>query len=124
MRVSRPRIFFALRMLVTTVLATSAIHRQFKFNKAKSEIIKLAIAGVKQAKKFVDDVQFSPEDASRTEPDFLAEVVTAVIEAGGMRAVDAGSLKRAHELEALGFLQLSLAAGNKTSWTSGFALAK
>ena len=47
-----------------------------------------------------------------------------VIEAGGLRAVDAGSLKRAHELESLGFLQLSLAAGNKTSWTSGFALAK
>jgi hypothetical protein len=39
-------------------------------------------------------------------------------------AVDAGSLKRAHELEALGFLQLTLAASNKTSWTSRFALAK
>ena len=63
-------------------LATSAIHRQYKLKKAKSEIIKLAIAGVKYAKTFVDDVQFSPEDASRTEPDFLAEVVTAVIEAG------------------------------------------
>jgi predicted dinucleotide-binding enzyme len=50
--------------------------------------------------------------------------LAAVIEAGGLRAVDAGSLKRAHELEALGFLQLALAAGNKTSWTSGFALAK
>jgi 8-hydroxy-5-deazaflavin:NADPH oxidoreductase len=50
--------------------------------------------------------------------------LAAVIEAGGLRAVDAGSLKRAHELEALGFLQLTLAAGNKTSWTSGFALAE
>ena len=63
-------------------LATSAIHRQYKFNKAKSEILKLAVAGVKYARKFVDDVQFSPEDASRTEPDFLAEVVAAVTEAG------------------------------------------
>ncbi|MCX6997059.1 MAG: 2-isopropylmalate synthase, partial [Kiritimatiellaeota bacterium] len=63
-------------------LATSAIHRQFKFNKAKNEILKLAVAGVKHAKKFVDDVQFSPEDASRTEPEFLAEVVTAVTDAG------------------------------------------
>lgn len=52
------------------------------------------------------------------------EALAAIIEAGGLRAVDAGSLKRAHELEALGFLQLSLAAGNKTSWTSGFTLAK
>ena len=50
--------------------------------------------------------------------------LAAVIDAGGLRAVDAGSLKRAHELEALGFLQLTLAAGDKTSWTSGFALAK
>ena len=50
--------------------------------------------------------------------------LAAVIEAGGLRAVDAGSLKRAHELEALGFLQLTLAAGNKTSCTSGFALGK
>jgi len=50
--------------------------------------------------------------------------LAAIIEGGGLRAVDAGSLKRAHELEALGFLQLTLAAGNKTSWTSGFALAK
>jgi hypothetical protein len=49
--------------------------------------------------------------------------LAGVIEAGGLKAVDAGSLKRAHELEALGFLQLTLAAGNKTAWTSGFALA-
>jgi predicted dinucleotide-binding enzyme len=50
--------------------------------------------------------------------------LAAVIEAGGIKAVDAGSLKRAHELEALGFLQLTLAAGEKTSWTGGFALAE
>lgn len=42
----------------------------------------------------------------------------------GVRVVDAGSLRRAHELEALGFLQLTLAAGEKTSWTTGFALAE
>ncbi|MFF2833149.1 NADPH-dependent F420 reductase [Cellulosimicrobium cellulans] len=42
----------------------------------------------------------------------------------GVRVVDAGSLKRAHELEALGFLQLTLAAGEKTSWMTGFALAE
>jgi predicted dinucleotide-binding enzyme len=55
--------------------------------------------------------------------DAKAALVSAV-EAGGVRALDAGSLKRAIELEALGFLQLTLAAGEKTSWTSGFALAK
>ncbi len=48
----------------------------------------------------------------------LADVVTA----GGLTAVDAGSLRRARELEALGFLQLTLAAGEKISWTGGFGL--
>ena len=63
-------------------LATSAIHRELKLEKAKPEIVKLAIEGVTLAKSFVDDVQFSPEDAARTEPDFLCEVVEAVIDAG------------------------------------------
>jgi len=49
--------------------------------------------------------------------------LAALLEAGGVKAIDAGSLKRARELEALGFLQLTLAAAEKTSWTSGFALA-
>ena len=48
----------------------------------------------------------------------LADALTA----GGVQAVDAGALDRAHELEALGFLQLTLAAAEKTSWTGGFAL--
>jgi predicted dinucleotide-binding enzyme len=53
-------------------------------------------------------------DAKRT----LADVVTAA----GLRAVDAGSLSRAREMEAVGFLQLTLAAAEKISWTGGFAL--
>ena len=48
----------------------------------------------------------------------LAEVVTA----GGLRAIDVGSLRRARELEALGFLQITLAAADKISWTGGFAV--
>ena len=63
-------------------LATSAIHRQFKLRKAKHEIVKQAVWGVTQARKYVDDVQFSPEDASRTEWDFLVEVCQAVVDAG------------------------------------------
>jgi predicted dinucleotide-binding enzyme len=46
------------------------------------------------------------------------------VEAGGVDAVDAGSLARARELEAIGFLQLTLAAGEKIQWTSGFALVR
>jgi NADPH-dependent F420 reductase len=48
----------------------------------------------------------------------LSDVVTA----GGLRAVDAGSLRRAHELEAIGFLAISLAAAEKISWSGGFAV--
>ena len=50
----------------------------------------------------------------------LASAVTA----GGLAAIDAGSLARAHELEALGFLQLTLAVGEKVSWTGGFAVIR
>ncbi len=63
-------------------LATSEIHRKFKLLKAKEEILALAYKGVKTALKYVDDVEFSPEDASRTELDFLCQVVEAVIDAG------------------------------------------
>ena len=47
----------------------------------------------------------------------------AAVQAGGLAAVDAGALSRAHELEAIGFLQLTLAVGEKIGWTGGFALA-
>jgi 2-isopropylmalate synthase len=63
-------------------LATSAIHRQFKLNMAREQIVKSAVEGVQMAREFCDNVEFSPEDASRTELDFLAEVVEAVIAAG------------------------------------------
>ena len=49
-------------------------------------------------------------------------LLAGIVSAGGLKAVDAGSLKRARELEALGFLQLTLAIGEKISWTGGFAL--
>src|SRR5690606_38928349 len=63
-------------------LATSKIHRDFKLGKAQDQIIRLAVEGVKRAKSWVQDVEFSPEDGSRTEPDFLVEVCKAVVKAG------------------------------------------
>jgi 2-isopropylmalate synthase len=71
---SRPRIH--------VFLATSAIHREFKLRMAKEEIIRRAIEGVKRARGYCEDIEFSPEDAARTELDFLAEVVERAIEAG------------------------------------------
>jgi 2-isopropylmalate synthase len=63
-------------------LATSAIHREFKLNMAKDEIVRRAVAGVQRARGYCENVEFSPEDAARTELDFLAEVVEKAIEAG------------------------------------------
>jgi 2-isopropylmalate synthase len=63
-------------------VATSAIHREHKLKMAKEEIIKSAVGAIRMARQLVDDVEFSPEDASRTELSYLAEVVTAAIEAG------------------------------------------
>ncbi len=50
--------------------------------------------------------------------------LAAAVTAGGVAAIDAGSLARAHELEAIGFLQMTLAAAEKITWTGGFALAR
>ncbi len=63
-------------------LATSAIHREFKLKMAKEEIVRSAVEHVKRAKEFCDNIEFSPEDAARTELDFLAEVVEKAIDAG------------------------------------------
>jgi 2-isopropylmalate synthase len=63
-------------------LATSAIHRQYKLNMAQEEILRLAAAGVGKARELCEDVEFSPEDASRTELEFLAQVVEVAIAAG------------------------------------------
>jgi 2-isopropylmalate synthase len=72
----------AKRPRIHVFLATSAIHREFKLRKAKEEIVKQAVNAVQMAKTYCKDIEFSPEDASRTEPEFLAEVVEAVINAG------------------------------------------
>ncbi len=63
-------------------LATSAIHREHKLKMDKQQIIEQAVAGVKRAAGYCPNIEFSPEDAARTEEDFLCEVVEAAIRAG------------------------------------------
>jgi 2-isopropylmalate synthase len=70
------------RARIHVFLATSKIHREFKLGKAQHEIIRLAVEGVKHARSYVSDVEFSPEDGSRTEPEFLIQVCRAAIDAG------------------------------------------
>jgi len=55
------------RPRIHVFLATSEIHRKYKLKMAREEIIKLSVEGVKRAKGYVEDVEFSPEDAARTE---------------------------------------------------------
>jgi 2-isopropylmalate synthase len=70
------------RRRIHVFLATSEIHRRYKLKMAKEEIVRLAAAGVRRARGYCDDVEFSPEDAARTEHAFLAEVLEKAIEAG------------------------------------------
>jgi len=67
---------------IHTFIATSPIHMRHKLNKTPAEVLKMAVAAVKLAKTFTDDVEFSPEDACRSEMPFLIEILTAVVEAG------------------------------------------
>jgi 2-isopropylmalate synthase len=57
-------------------IATSPIHRKFKLKLTQEEVLRRAVMGVKLARGFCDDVEFSAEDAARTEPEFLARVLT------------------------------------------------
>lgn len=63
-------------------LSTSKTHRDHMVNKGEDETIEMATKAIRLGKKYCDDIEFSPMDASRTEPVFLARVVEAVIEAG------------------------------------------
>jgi len=72
----------AARHRIHVFVATSQIHREHKLKMAKEEIIKSAVGAISMARELCDDVEFSPEDASRTELTYLAEVVSAAIEAG------------------------------------------
>ncbi len=63
-------------------ISTSPLHRQHKLGMSKEEIIEHAIKGVEQARQYTDDVEFSAEDAFRTERDFLVDVFSAATTAG------------------------------------------
>ena len=67
---------------VHTFLATSDIHLEKKLEKTKNQALKMAVNAVKYAKGLIEDVEFSAEDASRTNQDFLLEIIEAVVDAG------------------------------------------
>ena len=70
------------RPRIHTFVATSQIHREKKLRKSKEEVLNMAIEAVKHAKSYCKDVEFSPEDAARTDIDYMCDVVRGAIRAG------------------------------------------
>ena len=73
---------YAKHKRIHTGIGTSDSHIKYKFNSTREEIIERAVAAVKYAKRYVEDVEFYAEDAGRTDNEYLARVVEAVIKAG------------------------------------------
>lgn len=72
----------AQKQRIHTFIATSPIHMKYKLNMSPDQVIERAVSAVTLAKGYVDDVEFSCEDAGRSEQDFLVEILTRVIQAG------------------------------------------
>jgi len=72
----------AKRPRIHTFLATSDIHLKYKLKKSRQQVLDDAVAAVRLARSYVEDVEFSAEDASRTDWDYLEQVCRAVVEAG------------------------------------------
>jgi 2-isopropylmalate synthase len=73
---------YAKHKRIHTGIGTSELHIKYKFNSNREEIIERAVNAVKYAKKYVEDIEFYAEDAGRTENEYLARVIEAVIKAG------------------------------------------
>ena len=73
---------FAAKPRVHTFIATSDIHMKYKLQQTREQVLESAVKAVEYAKSHCDDVEFSAEDASRSDPQFLIDIFTAVIEAG------------------------------------------
>ncbi|MEX0593780.1 MAG: 2-isopropylmalate synthase [Balneolaceae bacterium] len=70
------------RSRIHTFIATSDIHLKYKLKKSRAEVLDSAVGAVERAKAYADEVEFSAEDASRSDPEFLFEIFEAVIAAG------------------------------------------
>jgi 2-isopropylmalate synthase len=73
---------YARRPRIHTFVATSDIHLKYKLRKSRAEVMKAAVEAVRHARAYCEDVEFSPEDASRSDFDYMCDVLSAVIDAG------------------------------------------
>jgi len=67
---------------IHTFIATSPIHMEMKLHKSPDQVLEQAVRSVKRARQYTDNIEFSPEDAGRSETDFLCRIIEAVIAAG------------------------------------------
>ncbi|CAI8841640.1 MULTISPECIES: 2-isopropylmalate synthase [Methylococcus] len=72
----------AQRARIHTFIATSPIHMRHKLQMSPDQVVEYAVKAVRRARQYTDDVEFSPEDAGRSEEDFLCRILEAVIDAG------------------------------------------
>ena len=120
--ITNPLNFETFDSLVVPVGSSAAAEIQAKL--PNSAVLKAfnttfaATLATQQVGSLTTTVLIAGDDAAAKQT--LADAVVA----GGLGAIDAGSLSRAHELEALGFLQLTLAVGEKLPWTGGFAVVR
>ena len=99
---------YARRKRIHTGIGTSDYHIQYKFRSNREEIIERAVAATKHAKSYVEDVEFYCEDAGRTDNEYLARVVEAVINAGATATV----------------CRVSSARRSATSWSMSMAYTR
>lgn len=120
--ITNPLNFETFDSLVVPVGSSAAAEIQAKLpGSAVLKAFNTTLAGTlvsKQVGTLTTTVLIAGNDAA------AKQTLAGAIEAGGVSAIDAGSLARAHELEAFGFLQLTLAAGEKISWIGGFATVR
>src|SRR5437762_3039644 len=88
----------AKRPRIHTFIATSDIHLKFKLKKSQQQVLDEAVAAVELARNYTDDVEFSAEDATRTDHDYLEKISRAVVAAGArtVNLPDTTEIGRAH----------------------------
>ena len=73
---------YARKPRIHTFVATSDIHLKYKLRKSRAEVLRASVDAVRHARAYCEDVEFSPEDASRSDFDYMCDVLSATIEAG------------------------------------------
>ncbi|TAL82913.1 MAG: 2-isopropylmalate synthase [Rhodanobacter sp.] len=111
----------AQRSRIHVFLSTSPLHREHKLGMSKAQVLDTAVAGVERARGLCHEVEFSAEDALRTEPDFLVEVFSAAVAAGAttLNAPDTvGYTTPAEIIELFEYLRRHVAGADKVIFSS------